>query len=71
MNSTSTHTASQQHSPLLQKFTLTLTPKPFRPKLSSRKLPDGRMMSSPLEDLSPFLSREELKQNMLYPLQEE
>jgi acetolactate synthase I/II/III large subunit len=27
----------------------------FAPKLSSRRLEDGRMISSPLEDLSPFL----------------
>ena len=39
----------------------------FSPKLSSRKLDDGRMMSSPLEDMAPFLSREELKDNMLIP----
>ncbi len=37
----------------------------FAPKLASRKLPDGRMVSSPLEDLAPFLSREELKENLL------
>ncbi len=37
----------------------------FAPKLSSRKLPDGRMISSPLEDLAPFLPREELKENLL------
>jgi acetolactate synthase-1/2/3 large subunit len=43
----------------------------FSPKLSSRKLADGRMVSAPLEDLSPFLSREELKENMFYPLMEE
>jgi acetolactate synthase-1/2/3 large subunit len=43
----------------------------FAPKLSSRKLPDGRMVSSPLEDLYPFLSREEFKQNMLIPVWEE
>lgn len=43
----------------------------FSPKLASRKLPDGRMISSPLEDLAPFLSREELKANMLIPLWEE
>jgi len=42
----------------------------FAPKLASRKLPDGRMVSSPLEDLAPFLSREELKENMLIPLVE-
>jgi acetolactate synthase-1/2/3 large subunit len=40
---------------------------PFSPKLASRQLPDGRMVSSPLEDLAPFLSREELADNMLIP----
>ena len=40
----------------------------FAPKLSSRRLADGRMISSPLEDLAPFLSREELRENMLVPL---
>jgi acetolactate synthase-1/2/3 large subunit len=40
---------------------------PFSPKLSSRQLPDGRMVSSPLEDLAPFLAREELADNMLIP----
>lgn len=38
---------------------------PFAPKLASRKLPDGRMVSSPLEDLAPFLSRDELAENLL------
>lgn len=38
---------------------------PFAPKLSSRQLPDGTMVSPPLEDLAPFLSREELRENML------
>ena len=42
----------------------------FAPKLASRRLPDGRMISSPLEDLAPFLSREELRENMLIPLVE-
>jgi acetolactate synthase I/II/III large subunit len=37
----------------------------FAPKLSSRKLEDGRMVSAPLEDLFPFLSREELASNMI------
>jgi len=41
---------------------------PFSPKLASRQLEDGRMVSSPLEDLAPFLSREELSENMLIPL---
>jgi len=40
----------------------------FEPKLSSRLLPDGRMVSSPLEDLAPFLDRAELAENMLVPL---
>ncbi|HSH40485.1 MAG TPA: thiamine pyrophosphate-binding protein [Chthoniobacterales bacterium] len=40
----------------------------FAPKSSSRKLDDGRMVTAPLEDMAPFLSREELKENMLVPL---
>ena len=43
---------------------------PFAPKLSSRKLDDGRMVTSPLEDMAPFLSREELAENMLVPILE-
>jgi acetolactate synthase-1/2/3 large subunit len=38
---------------------------PFSPKLASRKLPDGTMVSPSLEDMAPFLSREELASNML------
>ena len=38
---------------------------PFAPKLSSKKLPDGRMISKPLEDLYPFLDREEFRSNMI------
>ena len=38
---------------------------PFAPKVSSRRLPDGRMVSAPLEDLAPFLPREELGENLL------
>jgi acetolactate synthase-1/2/3 large subunit len=40
----------------------------FAPKLASRRLEDGRMVTSALEDLAPFLSREELATNMLIPL---
>jgi acetolactate synthase-1/2/3 large subunit len=40
----------------------------FEPKLTSRVLPDGRMVTSSLEDMAPFLSREELQSNMLIPL---
>lgn len=38
---------------------------PFLPKLSVAQLPDGTLLSPPLEDLSPFLDRAELEQNML------
>lgn len=34
------------------------------PKLSSVREPDGRMVSKPLEDLSPLLPREEFEENM-------
>jgi len=37
----------------------------FAPKLSSRKLEDGRMETAPLEDMAPFLSREELAENRI------
>lgn len=37
----------------------------FQPKLSSEKLPDGRMISKPLEDMYPFLDREEFESNMI------
>jgi len=36
----------------------------FSPKLASRKLPDGTMVSPSLEDMAPFLSREEFAKNM-------
>ena len=44
---------------------------PFAPKQSSRRLSDGRMVSAPLEDLAPFLERDELAANMLIPLWDE
>lgn len=40
------------------------------PKLASRKLEDGRMVSASLEDMYPFLPREEMKENMYIPLYE-
>ena len=43
----------------------------FEPKVTSRALPDGRMATAALEDMAPFLSREELAENMLIPLLEE
>jgi acetolactate synthase-1/2/3 large subunit len=42
----------------------------FEPRLSSRQLPDGRIVTASFEDMAPFLSREELAQNMLVPLTE-
>jgi acetolactate synthase-1/2/3 large subunit len=36
----------------------------FAPKLASRRLPDGRMVSPELEDMAPFLPREELARAM-------
>jgi acetolactate synthase-1/2/3 large subunit len=40
---------------------------PFAPKTSSRRLPDGRMVSAPLEDMFPFLDRDEFHDSMLIP----
>lgn len=37
----------------------------FQPRVSSKKLDDGRIISKPLEDMFPFLSRDEFKSNML------
>lgn len=36
----------------------------YEPKSASKRLADGTIISPPLEDLAPFLSREELKENM-------
>lgn len=41
------------------------------PKTASRRLADGTMFSAPLEDMYPFLSREELAENMYIPMVEE
>lgn len=43
----------------------------FAPKLGAKQWPDGRITSPALEDLSPFLSREELRENMLIDLIED
>lgn len=37
----------------------------FEPKSSAKRLPDGTMVSPPLEDLSPFLPEEEMEENMI------
>ena len=36
----------------------------FEPKSATRKMPDGSLYSPPLEDMAPFLPREELESNM-------
>lgn len=37
----------------------------FEPKSATKRLEDGTLVSPPLEDLAPFLDREELQRNML------
>ena len=39
----------------------------FEPKSAAKRLPDGTMVSPPLEDLSPFLPEEEMDENMIIP----
>ena len=43
----------------------------WEPKSSAKRLPDGTLVSPPLEDLAPFLPREELKKIMFIPLIDE
>jgi acetolactate synthase-1/2/3 large subunit len=38
------------------------------PRLSSMQRPDGSFVSKPLEDLWPFLERDEFRSNMLVPV---
>ena len=37
------------------------------PRIASQRLADGRLVSSPLEDMSPLLERDEFAENMLIP----
>ena len=39
----------------------------FEPKAASKRLPDGTMVSAPLEDLAPFLPAEEVRRNLYIP----
>jgi len=41
---------------------------PRIPRLASFRKPDGSMVSRPIEDLFPFLEREEFRENMIIPL---
>lgn len=43
----------------------------WEPKSSTKRLEDGTLVSPPLEDLAPFLPREELKKIMQIPLMDE
>lgn len=43
----------------------------FEPKSATKKLSDGSLYSPPLEDLAPFLNREELAENMIIDLLKE
>jgi acetolactate synthase-1/2/3 large subunit len=40
---------------------------PRTPRVSSMQKPDGSMISKPLEDMAPFLNREEFLSNMIVP----
>ncbi|MCD7716291.1 MAG: thiamine pyrophosphate-binding protein [Lachnospiraceae bacterium] len=40
----------------------------WEPKSSTKRLEDGTLVSPPLEDLAPFLPKEELERNMFIPL---
>jgi acetolactate synthase-1/2/3 large subunit len=37
------------------------------PRVISKQLPDGRMVSSPLEEMYPFLEEDEFLSNMIIP----
>ena len=39
----------------------------FVPKVIAEKLPDGSLVSKPLEDMFPFLNREEFAENLIVP----
>lgn len=43
----------------------------WEPKSSTKRLGDGTLVSPPLEDLAPFLPREELAEQMFIPMMEE
>ncbi len=50
---------------------MVLPDEPRIPRVASAQRPDGSMASKPLEDLFPFLEREEFRQNMLVPTLED
>lgn len=57
------HTALETAGPLLCEV-ICDTQQIFEPKSATQKLPDGTLVSPLLEDMAPFLPREELMENM-------
>jgi acetolactate synthase-1/2/3 large subunit len=43
----------------------------FAPRSSSRRLATGEIVSTPLEDMAPFLDRDEFRENMIVPIVDE
>ncbi|MDD6729034.1 MAG: thiamine pyrophosphate-binding protein [Eubacteriales bacterium] len=44
------------------------TEQKFEPKSATKRLPNGKLVSPPLEDLAPFIPRDELEKIMMIPL---
>lgn len=63
--------ALQSQEPCICEIFVSTTQK-FEPKSSTKRLEDGTLVSPPLEDLAPFLPREELEKNLyIKPLEGE
>ena len=43
---------------------------PYEPKSAAKRLEDGTLVSPPLEDMAPFLSKKELRENMIISMVE-
>ena len=56
-----------QEGPMICEVFVTRT-QVFEPKSATKRLPDGTLVSAPLEDLAPFLPDEELQDNMRVPM---
>ena len=58
--------------PFIDNLTLKVIPdEPRCPRVTSVQRPDGSFVSRPLEDLWPFLDRDEFRANMIVPIIEE
>ncbi|MCX6355567.1 MAG: thiamine pyrophosphate-binding protein [Candidatus Aureabacteria bacterium] len=65
------HNALRASGPVVCEVMLSPTQR-FMPRVSSERKPDGRMVSKPLEDMYPFLPRDEFRANMIVaPLPED